>query len=89
MTNIYGMAKVTKYVYVLLSPYPDCAGDMFNNTPIFTSQGVDVTPFNDPCMTEGKLMLHDGCVDKPTPDNYTCEVRLAGTCTHLVPGAGP
>lgn len=23
---------------------------MFNNTPIFTARGVEVIPFNDPCM---------------------------------------
>ncbi|EFJ47213.1 hypothetical protein VOLCADRAFT_105189 [Volvox carteri f. nagariensis] len=34
---------------------------------------VEIIPFNDPCMTEGSMMLHDNCVDKPTPDNYTCE----------------
>ncbi len=56
------------------------AGDLYNNTPIYTAQGVDVTPFTDPCMMDddsraGKIMLHDGCVDKPTPDNFTCEVR--------------
>lgn len=51
------------------------AGDMYNNTPIYTAKGVDITPFNDPCMTEGRVMLHDGCVDKPTPDNFTCAVR--------------
>lgn len=43
------------------------AEDMYNNTPIFTAMGVPVTPFNDPCMTEGAMMLHDNCVDKPTP----------------------
>jgi hypothetical protein len=51
--------------------------DMFNNTAIFTSMGVIVTPFNDPCMTEGAVMLHDNCIDKPTPDNYTCLEQLA------------
>lgn len=43
-----------------------------NNTPIFTAKGVEVVPFADGCMTEGKLMLHDSCIDKPTGDNYTC-----------------
>ena len=43
------------------------AEDMYNNTIIFTAMGVPVTPFNDPCMTEGATMLHDNCVDKPTP----------------------
>jgi hypothetical protein len=35
--------------------------------------GVEVVPFADACSTAGRIMLHDGCVDKPTPDNYTCE----------------
>eukprot|EP00775_Hariotina_reticulata_P011317 gene11317-11467_t len=43
-----------------------------NNTPVFTSKGVEVVPYTDGCMTEGKLMLHDSCIDKPTGDNYTC-----------------
>jgi len=37
---------------------------------------VELTPFNDPCMTEGKMMLHDNCIDKPTPDQYTCEDQV-------------
>lgn len=56
---------------------------MFNNTPIYTAQGVDVTPFTDGCMTEGRVMLHDGCVDKPTPDNYTCEVQAHTPHTYM------
>lgn len=43
---------------------------MFNNTPIWTARGVEVIPFNDPCMTEGAIMLHDNCVDKPTPGGW-------------------
>jgi hypothetical protein len=59
-----------------------CAADYLrNNTPIFTAQGVEVVPFADGCMTEGKLMLHDSCIDKPTADNYTCEEqRSFGKC---------
>ncbi|KAF5840958.1 hypothetical protein DUNSADRAFT_14982 [Dunaliella salina] len=49
-------------------------GNMYNNTPIWTARSVGVTPFTDPCMTEGRVMLHDGCVDKPTPDTFSCEV---------------
>lgn len=52
--------------------HPSHAGAMYNNTPIATAMGVAVTPFADPCMTEGMIALHDNCVDKPTPDNYTC-----------------
>uniref|UniRef100_A0A383WQB5 FAS1 domain-containing protein n=1 Tax=Tetradesmus obliquus TaxID=3088 RepID=A0A383WQB5_TETOB len=52
-----------------------------NNTPIYTAQGVEVVPFADGCMTEGRLMLHDSCIDKPTADNYTCEEQRAfGKC---------
>ena len=32
---------------------------MYNNSAIGTAMGVPFTPFNDPCMTEGTLMLHD------------------------------
>ena len=46
--------------------------NLFNNTIVFTAMGVPVTPFNDPCMTEGAMMIHDNCVDKTTPDNFTC-----------------
>jgi hypothetical protein len=61
------------------SAYP--AGFLRNNTPIHTAQGVEVVPFADGCMTEGKLMLHDSCIDKPTADNFTCEEQRAfGKC---------
>ena len=43
-----------------------------NNTSIFTAQGVEVVPFIDSCVGEGKILLHDSCIDKPTPDQYTC-----------------
>jgi hypothetical protein len=57
------------------------AGFLRNNTPIYTAQGVEVVPFADGCMTEGKLMLHDSCIDKPTADNFTCEEQRAfGKC---------
>lgn len=53
-----------------------------NNTPIYTAKGVEVVPFADGCMTEGKIMLHDSCIDKPTGDNYTCvEQRAFNKCT--------
>lgn len=52
-----------------------------NNTPIYTSAGVEVVPFEDGCMTEGQLMLHDSCIDKPTADNFTCfEQKNFGKC---------
>lgn len=54
------------------------AGNMYNNTPIWSAKSVGVTPFTDPCMTEGRVMLHDGCVDKPTPDTFSCEVTGTG-----------
>jgi hypothetical protein len=56
---------------------------MWNNTPIYTAVAVDITPFTDGCMVEGRVTLHDACVDKPTPitpdGNYTCEVRAGVT----------
>lgn len=52
-------------------PYPRTV-HLRNNTPVFTAKGVEVVPFSDGCTTNGKLMLHDSCIDKPTPDNYTC-----------------
>jgi hypothetical protein len=42
-----------------------------NNTPIFSAKGVEVVPFVDGCQTGGAIKLHDSCIDKPTPDNYT------------------
>jgi hypothetical protein len=64
--------------FLLLLP---AAAYLRNNTPIYTAQGVEVVPFADGCMTEGKLMLHDSCIDKPTADNYTCEEQRAfGKC---------
>ena len=42
--------------------------------PVLSARAAAAAARQDPCMTEGALMLHDNCVDKPTPDNYTCEV---------------
>lgn len=47
-----------------------------NNTGIYTSKGVEVVPFADGAMTEGKIMLHDSCVDKPTPDPFDCDTQV-------------
>ncbi|GMH33035.1 hypothetical protein BSKO_00869 [Bryopsis sp. KO-2023] len=47
-----------------------------NNTAIHTSKGVEVVPFTDGAMTEGRIMLHDSCVDKPTPDPFDCETQI-------------
>eukprot|EP00798_Chlamydomonas_sp_ICE-L_P030314 gene30315-35307_t len=60
------------YVYERYSPRRYTTGDLYNNTHIFTAMGVTVTPFNDACMLEGSIALHDSCVDKPTPDSFTC-----------------
>lgn len=57
------------------------AETFFNNTPVFTAKGVEVVPFIDGCMTNGQIMFHDSCIDKPTPDNYTCtEQRTFQKC---------
>lgn len=62
---------------LLLSP----AGFLRNNTAIYTAKGVEVVPIVDGCQTEGKIALHDSCVDKPTGDNFTCiEQRNFGKC---------
>lgn len=54
---------------------------MRNNTPIFTSLGVEFVPFTDPIFTEGAVMLHDSCVDKPTIDVYDCKMQKTfGKC---------
>ncbi len=63
----------TKHAEPMPPSLPLSSGDLYNNTPIFTAMGVTVTPFNDPCMLEGSIALHDSCVDKPTPDSFTCE----------------
>jgi hypothetical protein len=43
-----------------------------NNTAIYTAKGVEVVPIVDGCQTEGKIALHNSCIDKPTADNFTC-----------------
>ena len=46
-----------------------------------SSPSQEVTSFIDPCMTDGQVELHDSCIDKPTPDNYTCaEQALFDKC---------
>lgn len=52
-----------------------------NNTSIYTAKGVEVVPIVDGCQTNGKIAFHDSCVDKSTPDNFTCaEQRTFGKC---------
>lgn len=43
-----------------------------NNTGIVTAKTVELVPFTDPSMGEGKILIHDSCVDKPTPDGIPC-----------------
>lgn len=43
-----------------------------NNTPIVTAKAAELVPFTDGAMTEGAIMIHDSCVDKPTPDGIKC-----------------
>lgn len=47
-----------------------------NNIPIYTAKGVEVVPFTKGIMTEGKIMLHDSCVDKHTPDPFDCTTQV-------------
>lgn len=52
-----------------------------NNTAIPTTKLAEIVPMSDGAMTEGVLMLHDSCVDKPTPDAITCDDQaLFGKC---------
>eukprot|EP01023_Acetabularia_acetabulum_P060823 TRINITY_DN731_c0_g1_i4.p1 TRINITY_DN731_c0_g1~~TRINITY_DN731_c0_g1_i4.p1 ORF type:complete len:481 (+),score=92.75 TRINITY_DN731_c0_g1_i4:210-1652(+) len=46
---------------------------MFNNTPIATTQGQDIFVVRDAKQIEGTIGFMDTCIDKPTPDKYTCE----------------
>ena len=48
-----------------------------NNTPVYSAKGVEVVPFVDGCQTGGKILLHDSCIDKPTPDSFTCAEQKA------------
>lgn len=43
-----------------------------NNTAIVTAKTTEVVPFTDGAMTEGKIMIHDSCVDKPTSGGISC-----------------
>jgi hypothetical protein len=51
---------------------------MRNNTPLWTARGVEMVSFSgDPCAggvpTAGRLSLTDTCLNKPTPDQFTCQ----------------
>jgi hypothetical protein len=55
---------------------------MRNNTPLWTARGVEITAFGgDPCAggvpTAGRLSLTDSCLNKPTPDQFTCAEQRA------------
>ena len=58
-------------------PRPPPADFLRNNTAIYTAKGVEIVPIVDGCQTEGKIALHDSCVDKPTGDNFTCSEQRA------------
>lgn len=52
-----------------------------NNTGIVTAKTVEVVPFTDAAMGEGKILIHDSCVDKPTPDGLSCSEQAEfGKC---------
>eukprot|EP01023_Acetabularia_acetabulum_P060828 TRINITY_DN731_c1_g1_i12.p1 TRINITY_DN731_c1_g1~~TRINITY_DN731_c1_g1_i12.p1 ORF type:complete len:474 (-),score=84.79 TRINITY_DN731_c1_g1_i12:1246-2667(-) len=54
---------------------------MFNYTGIPTATGQDVLVVRDPQQLEGTIGFMDTCIDKPTPDNYTCQEQLEfGKC---------
>lgn len=46
-----------------------------NNTAIVTSKVVELVTFTDAAMGEGKILIHDSCVDKPTPGGLTCQAQ--------------
>lgn len=47
-----------------------------NNTAVMTAKAIEVTPIRDPLTIEGRLMLHDSCIDKPTPDEFDCQEQV-------------
>jgi len=66
--------------HVVPGLYPTSA--MRNNTPIWTARGVEITAFGgDPCAggvpTAGRLSLTDTCLNKPTPDQFSCAEQRA------------
>lgn len=48
---------------------------LVNNTAVPTSIGAEIVPFTDGAMGEGSILLHDSCVDKPTPDGIDCSIQ--------------
>lgn len=54
---------------------------LVNNTAVVTSKASEVVPFVDGSMGEGKILLHDSCIDKPTPDGIPCTIQKSfGKC---------
>eukprot|EP01024_Parvocaulis_polyphysoides_P035634 TRINITY_DN3161_c0_g1_i2.p1 TRINITY_DN3161_c0_g1~~TRINITY_DN3161_c0_g1_i2.p1 ORF type:complete len:484 (+),score=79.25 TRINITY_DN3161_c0_g1_i2:303-1754(+) len=52
-----------------------------DNIPVMTAKGQDVMVVRDPQQIEGTIGFMDTCVDKPTPDRYTCkEQKEFGKC---------
>eukprot|EP00798_Chlamydomonas_sp_ICE-L_P030316 gene30314-35309_t len=70
--QFFKLPELKEILQMHIAPGRYTTGDLYNNTHIFTAMGVTVTPFNDACMLEGSIALHDSCVDKPTPDSFTC-----------------
>ncbi|KAG1674606.1 hypothetical protein FOA52_001855 [Chlamydomonas sp. UWO 241] len=70
--QFFALPELKEILQYHILPGKVTTGDLYNNTGIYTAQGVEVTPFTDGCMTEGATRLHDSCIDKPTPDNFTC-----------------
>lgn len=52
-----------------------------NNTAILTTKIADLVPLRGGRVTEGSILLHDSCVDKPTSDGISCvEQAEFGKC---------
>ncbi|PNH12677.1 hypothetical protein TSOC_000376, partial [Tetrabaena socialis] len=75
--KLYRLPELPDILQYHILPGLYASGSFYNNTPVWTARGVEVIPFNDPCMTEGAIKLHDNCIDKPTPDNFTCAEQAA------------
>lgn len=53
-----------------------------NFRAIGTAKGVEVVAFAEASMGEGKFQFHDSCVDKQTPDPYSCKEQVEfGKCS--------
>ncbi|GMH44355.1 hypothetical protein BSKO_12289 [Bryopsis sp. KO-2023] len=81
MEYIMGLPQLRDILLYHIAPGLYTSDLLSNKTVIQTARDSELVSFTEGGITEGKIMLNDACLDKPTPDGLACEVqKLYGKC---------